>query len=87
VAGPIRATERIYRDRPGGGRELAYNVGAEVSEEDAIALGLTDKPDESEKADKPEDEKADATTEEPKARKRPTRDKQVSKQAGRRAKK
>jgi hypothetical protein len=75
VAGPIRATERIYRDRPGGGRELAYNVGAEVSEEDAIALGLIDSPGEPEKA---EDEKADATTEEPKARKRPTRDKRES---------
>ena len=40
----MKATQRLYRDRPGGGRELAYPVGAEISEEDAIAFGLTEPP-------------------------------------------
>ena len=38
----LRATEKIYRDKPGqeGARELIYNEGDYVTEEDAKLLGL-----------------------------------------------
>lgn len=54
---PIRAKQRIYRQRANGTRELAYAVGAVISDEDAVEMGLVEQPPEKPVSEKTEEKK------------------------------